>query len=120
MLAILRSLIFFVAAGYLAEGSRLPIKTYTIADGLPRDRVECAMQDRTGFMWFCTAEGLSRFDGYRFTNYGIAQGLPHPYVTDMLQTKVGTYWVGTVAGMCRFNPAATGAAKFHCYSFPGD
>jgi ligand-binding sensor domain-containing protein len=29
--------------------------------------------DSRGFIWFCTAEGLSRFDGYRFVNFGVAQ-----------------------------------------------
>jgi|HubBroStandDraft_5_1064220.scaffolds.fasta_scaffold722813_1 ligand-binding sensor domain-containing protein len=32
--------------------------------------------DSRGFIWFCTAEGLSRFDGYRFVNFGVAQWLP--------------------------------------------
>ena len=40
------------------EARRLPIKTYTTADGLASDLVECAVQDRRGFLWICTAEGL--------------------------------------------------------------
>ena len=45
------------------EARRLPIKTYTTVDGLASDLVECAVQDRRGFLWFCTSEGLARFDG---------------------------------------------------------
>ena len=86
---LVRSLVFLIFV-YSLNARRLPIRTYTTADGLARDRVECALQDRTGFMWICTAEGLSRFDGYRFTNYTTEQGLPHNYVTDMLQTHEGT------------------------------
>ena len=59
-----------------AAGERLPIKTYTIADGLARDFVRRIKQDSHGFIWLCTAEGLSRFDGYGFTNYGLDDGLP--------------------------------------------
>jgi signal transduction histidine kinase/ligand-binding sensor domain-containing protein len=116
---LVRCLIFLLSLDSL-NARRLPIKTYTTADGLARDRVECALQDRTGFMWFCTAEGLSRFDGYRFTNYSTEQGLPHNYVTAMLQTREGNYWVGTAVGLCRFDPTASGAAKFRRYPLPGE
>lgn len=45
----------------LAE--RLPVKTYTTADGLQRDNVSRIRLDSRGFLWFCTSEGVSRFDG---------------------------------------------------------
>ena len=51
------------------RAERLPIKTYTTTDGLPRDHINRIVQDSRGFLWFCTSEGLSRFDGYKFTNY---------------------------------------------------
>src|SRR5436190_8179439 len=59
-----------------ARAERLPIKTYTAADGLPRDHINRIVQDSKGFLWSCTTEGLSRFDGYGFVNYGTDQGLP--------------------------------------------
>ena len=59
-----------------ASSEQLPIKTYTTADGLSHDRVKRIVQDPSGFLWFCTPEGLSRFDGYRFANYGREHGLP--------------------------------------------
>jgi ligand-binding sensor domain-containing protein len=55
-------------------------------------------------LWFCTAEGLSRFDGFNFVNYGIDQGLPDRLVTDFLETRDGEYWVGTSRGLAHFNP----------------
>ena len=51
------------------HAERLPIKTYTVADGLLRDSVQKIKQDSRGFLWFCTAEGVSRFDGESFTNF---------------------------------------------------
>jgi ligand-binding sensor domain-containing protein len=45
-------------AQYRAE--QLPIRTYTTADGLPRDRVYKIVPDRRGFLWFCTYDGLFR------------------------------------------------------------
>jgi signal transduction histidine kinase/ligand-binding sensor domain-containing protein len=54
-------------------------------------------------MWFCTWEGLSRFDGYKFTNYGTDEGLPHAIVNDTLETREGDYWVATARGLCKFD-----------------
>jgi len=82
----------------------LPIKTYTIADGLVSNKISRIARDSRGFMWFCTEEGLSRFDGYTFTNYSTAQGLPTNWVDDFLETRSGTFLVATYAGLCVFNP----------------
>src|SRR5437870_8669147 len=86
----------------LAE--RLPLKTYTTADGLPHNVINKIVRDSRGFLWFCTDDGLSRFDGYEFINFGIEQGLPHPVVNDLLETREGEYWVATNGGLCKFNP----------------
>ena len=88
----------------LAQAERLPLKTYTTADGLAHNEINKIVRDSRGFLWFCLADGLSRFDGYEFTNYGTAQGLPHPYVTDFLETRAGDFWVATMGGLVRFNP----------------
>src|SRR5215475_1851302 len=87
-----------------AEGERLPVKTYTTADGLAHNVVYRIVSDSRGFLWFCTREGLSRFDGYSFTNYGVEQGLPSASVNDLLETREGDYWVATAGGLCRLNP----------------
>ena len=55
---------------------RLPIETYTTAEGLARDHIRCIVQDSHGFLWFCTTEGLSRFDGYEFVNYQVERVCP--------------------------------------------
>ncbi|HSP63782.1 MAG TPA: two-component regulator propeller domain-containing protein, partial [Pyrinomonadaceae bacterium] len=101
----------FAAASVSAE--QLPIRTYTTADGLAEDNVTRIVRDSRGFLWFCTGEGLSKFDGYQFTNYSIDQGLPHRVVNDLLETRDGDYWVATGGGVSRFNPV--GAALFTTY-----
>src|SRR6266581_5177733 len=78
----------------LVRAERLPIKTYTTADGLARDQASRIVRDSRGLLWFCTVEGLSRFDGYRFTSYGREDGLPHADISDILEDRQGGYWVG--------------------------
>jgi ligand-binding sensor domain-containing protein len=88
----------------------LPIKAYTAADGLAHNHINRIRQDSRGFMWFCTDEGLSRFDGSRFINYGTKDGLPHPWVNDLLESRDGTYWVATDGGVCLFRPKRSRAS----------
>ena len=102
-------------AASLVQAKRLPIRTYTTADGLARDHIHCIVQDSHGFLWFCTAEGLSRFDGYQFTNYHTEQGLPGNVITDFLETREGDYWISTTDGLARFDPKGAGASRFHRY-----
>jgi ligand-binding sensor domain-containing protein/signal transduction histidine kinase len=87
-----------------ANSEQLPIKTYTIADGLVSNKISRISRDTRGFLWFCTEEGLSRFDGYTFTNYTTEQGLPSNWVDDFLETRSGIFLVATSAGLCIFDP----------------
>jgi ligand-binding sensor domain-containing protein len=99
------------------SAAQLPVKTYTTADGLPRDNINCIVQDARGFLWFCTSEGLSRFDGYTFTNYGTEHGLPNRAVNSLLVSRRGIYWAGTGAGLFRLDPNSTPPQKFETVHF---
>jgi signal transduction histidine kinase/ligand-binding sensor domain-containing protein len=90
-----------------------PFKRYTMSDGLAHDRVERVVRDSRGFLWFCTAEGLSRFDGYEFKNYTQDDGLPHRVVRVFLETRDGKFWLGTGDGIVRFDPRGTSARDTH-------
>lgn len=110
----------FSCALWPIHAEQLPIKTYTAADGLPRDRIYKVVTDPRGFLWFCTNDGLSRFDGYEFTNYGMQNGLPHRIINDLLITRAGDYWVATDNGVARFNPLAeTAGLKFQPFKSSG-
>jgi len=87
----------------VARAEQLPIKRYTTADGLPNNFINRIVRDSRGYLWFCTDEGLSRFDGYRFVNYSTEAGL-NPIVRDLLETRAGVYWVASGGALYRFNP----------------
>ncbi len=91
-LVLLPAIILALPLAVLAQ--QLPLKTYTTSDGLIRDYISRIVLDSRGFLWFCTPEGLSRFDGYAFTNtnYGAADGLQRS-VRDLLPASDGTYWI---------------------------
>ena len=101
---------FFVSASRISA-ERLPLKSYTVADGLPNNVINKIVRDSRGFLWFCTGEGLSRFDGYAFTNYGVDQGLPHTTVNDFLETRNGELWVATNGGLVLFDPKGQPASR---------
>src|ERR1041384_1641466 len=104
LIQVIAALFVVQAASRNAVAEKLPIKSYTTADGLAHNNVSRIVRDSRGFLWFCTFEGLSRFDGYSFTSYGVAHGLPSQVVNDLLETRDGEYWVATSAGLCHFNP----------------
>ncbi|HEX9918191.1 MAG TPA: two-component regulator propeller domain-containing protein, partial [Pyrinomonadaceae bacterium] len=94
-----------------ARAEQLPVRVYTSADGLGQNRVKRIVRDSRGFLWFCTADGLSRFDGYRFTTYDAAQGIPYPSINDLLETRRGVYWIASNGGgVFRFNLSEGAAA----------
>src|SRR5215213_9000117 len=98
------SLFFLTVSAAFVRAERPPFKIYTTGEGLAHDSVNKIVRDSRGFLWFCTAEGLSRFDGSKFKNFTQDQGLPHRSVNDFLETRDGTYLVATSAGLSIFNP----------------
>ena len=98
-----------------AQAEQLPIRTYTIADGLAHSSVVSIYQDDKGFLWFGTYEGLSRFDGYGFVNYDRRDGLPHVFINHITEDRQGRLWVATNGGgVARLvdHSRESGGAKF--------
>jgi PAS domain S-box-containing protein len=87
-----------------AFAQKFPFQKFTSAQGLAQDNVSKIVRDKRGFLWFCTGDGLSRFDGSRFKNYTQEQGLPHRSVTDLLETAAGDYLVATSGGISILDP----------------
>ncbi len=66
------------------------------------------MQDKNGFMWLGTRDGLNRFDGYLFKSYKFDPknkfSLGNNYIYNLAEDDDGIIWVGTKAGLYRFDP----------------
>src|SRR5688572_23614758 len=75
--------------------------SFSTAQGLSQNTVTSIFQDSRGFMWFCTRDGLSRFDGYRFKVYRYEPGNPHSmsgsFTSVITEDRQGNLWVGNVS-----------------------
>ena len=80
----------------------LNFDSFTMEDGLPGNLVYCINQDRFGWIWIGTDQGLSRFDGYRFTNFlpssKDSSSIKGLHVRAIYEDKRGNLWVGTDLG----------------------
>lgn len=72
----MRTVIFFIVSfllpgTFLGQSLNAPLRftNYTVANGLPTNKVNDIIQDSRGFVWMGTAQGLVRFDGHKFTVY---------------------------------------------------
>lgn len=69
------------------------VRTYTVGDGLVMNRVRGFHQDKEGFIWMYTWDGLSRYEGYRFRNYIAGRDLQHSFVNDIFELPDGTLYL---------------------------
>jgi signal transduction histidine kinase/CheY-like chemotaxis protein/ligand-binding sensor domain-containing protein len=74
----------------------------TTNEGLSHSYVLSIIQDKDGFMWFGTMDGLNRFDGNKFVIYRNDRKDPnsisHNYIKKLLLDKKGRLWIGTYGG----------------------
>jgi len=109
----------------LAQPSDLRFRHLSIEDGLSQSTVHAIIQDRDGFMWFGTQDGLNRFDGYTFTVFkhhlADSTSLSDNEVRVLHQDRAGTLWVGTFGGgLNRLNAARTAFTRYrHDPAIPG-
>ena len=61
--------------------------------------VQQVYQDRQGFIWVSTANGLNRYDGYTFQTYTADNGLPIDNITCVIQDKNNLIYVGSSSGL---------------------
>lgn len=90
--------------------AHMPIARFerlTIAEELARAPITAILQDRIGFLWLGTAEGLYRYDGYSFTAFAHDPAepatLPDNVIHELYEDGRGRLWVGTGRGLSRFD-----------------
>ena len=73
-------------------------KSYGVREGLPSPETYMIHQDYKGYIWICTDRGVSRYDGYTFTNYNTNHGLTHNTVFKVVEDKQHRLWFNCYDG----------------------
>ena len=80
-------------------------RTLDIRNGLSQNTVYQILQDKNGFMWFGTKDGLNRYDGTSFRIYKKENsGLGKNFITALYEDREGNIWIGTDGGVFIYNP----------------
>src|SRR6185503_3647434 len=72
---------------------------FTVRDGLPGSAIYQSLQDRSGFIWFCTDQGVSCFDGRTFRNFFKKDGLPDNEIVKLYLDSKGNIWFISIKGI---------------------
>src|SRR5688572_30359771 len=75
-------------------------ESWTVKDGLPVNSINALLQDRTGYIWAASFDGLVRFDGIRFTVFNSANSeeLPSNRIIQLKEAGDGSLWLTTEQG----------------------
>jgi ligand-binding sensor domain-containing protein/two-component sensor histidine kinase len=109
------AIVCFVASVIHAQQipvEKLSFQNITINDGLSQGMVNQILQDRYGFMWFATKDGLNQYDGYHFKIHRHdtedSSSLSESFVQALFEDSEGRLWAGTSSGNLDFFDHASG------------
>ena len=88
-------------------------RTIDVRNGLSHNTIYQILQDKTGFMWFGTKDGLNRYDGLSCKVYKRENSnLGCNFITALYQDINGKIWVGTDIGVYIYDPLLDDFTKF--------
>ncbi len=82
---------------------RITTENIIVQKGLSQNSGYAILQDKRGFMWFGTWDGLNRYDGYEFIEYDVESGLSHNTIRDLYEDDNGYLWIATEGGLDRLD-----------------
>ena len=86
---------------------------YSIPEGFPSSEVYDVHQDRKGFVWFATDNGVVRYDGSQMETFQVNEGLTDPVVFGIVEDSKSRIWFRTFSGkICYYNNK-----RIHAYQF---
>jgi ligand-binding sensor domain-containing protein len=83
------------------SAQRYTFRQYGPPEGLTNLTVHCLLQDRTGYIWVGTDNGLFRYDGGKFQKFENAEGLPSAEIHGLAESPEGVLWAATTGGVAR-------------------
>ena len=95
-------IIFYFNSEIFSQSNSYNFEHVKIEDGLSQSTILNMLQDKTGYMWFGTFNGLNRFDGYNFKVYanipGDSTSISDNIITSLYEDNNGILWIGTYEG----------------------
>jgi signal transduction histidine kinase/ligand-binding sensor domain-containing protein len=90
-----------------AQSETIRFERISVEDGLSETSVQAILQDKRGFMWFGTEDGLNKYDGYQFTVYKHDLDddctLSDDDVRVIYEDRDANLWIGTAKGLNLFD-----------------
>ncbi|MEZ4937749.1 MAG: adenylate/guanylate cyclase domain-containing protein [Crocinitomicaceae bacterium] len=91
-----------------SQNNDIKFNNFTINEGLSQSFATDILQDKRGFIWIATQDGLNKYDGYHFIkfehNQKLDYSLPNNYIHDLYLDEEGSIWIGTERGLSCLNP----------------
>jgi ligand-binding sensor domain-containing protein len=122
----LAALLFFCTCAVgLAQPARLSFEAITTTQGLSNNSVTAIRQDSEGFMWFGTAAGLTKYDGYNFTVFKAnprktPNSLHNDIVWGIQDGHKGQLWISTLGdGLYQLNKQTQQLTAHRLSTLPG-
>jgi ligand-binding sensor domain-containing protein/signal transduction histidine kinase len=115
--------LFLLPIVTVAQQPAFRFATLSIVNGLSENGVSSILQDRQGFLWFGTLDGLNRYDGYEFRTYRHrpfdSSAISQNRIACLADDRDNALWIGTSGGgLDRFD---RGSQRFtHFRHRPGD
>jgi ligand-binding sensor domain-containing protein/serine phosphatase RsbU (regulator of sigma subunit) len=93
----------------LLSQHRINFNRLGVTEGLSQSSVTVIFQDKKGFMWFGTQDGLNRYDGYNFkifrNNPSDTTSLSENFIFSIYESRTGTLYIETQSGIFhRYDP----------------
>ena len=92
----------FILSSAFSQTDEYIFKQLTDADGLSQSTIFAMLQDRDGYLWLGTIDGLNRYDGYEFRVYSNdpsdSSSISDNFISALCEDSDGFIWVGTVNG----------------------
>ncbi|HVF80719.1 MAG TPA: two-component regulator propeller domain-containing protein [Flavisolibacter sp.] len=118
--------LFFIGLQLQAQPPSLFFEKVTVQNGLSHNKVNCILQDKRGFIWVGTDDGLNRYDGKSFVHFrhrpNDTSTISGNIITDILEDAEERLWIATAdGGLSRYNYRLPPPQQFKQYKhLPGN
>lgn len=118
--------VFYILSNlqFLLHGSDFYFRNISVEDGLSQNMVYSIFQDKTGFIWFGTMDGLNRYDGIQYRIFKNERENPKSInssrIFSILQDEEDKIWIGTANGIDIYDPINESFTKFDIKTTEGN